>query len=226
MTDLFRCHLGDTPLSDDEKQGLIPSLATQRELNEFEFANILSATRWALSPRRLAKADVLSASYLLELHRRMFNATWRWAGKLRTTEKTIGVEAFRIISDLAGLLGDTRYWIEHGVYSADEIAVRFHHRLVFIHPFPNGNGRHARLAADVLVTKQGRPAFSWGAGSGEPEAIRHTYLDALRSADRTRFRSCASFARAGCSRCTARRSPASIHLSGIVGGLPPVMTQA
>ena len=195
MTDPFRAHLGDTPLTDDEKQGLIPSITTQRELNEFEFANIMSGRDWALSRRRLAKAEVLNVSYLLELHRRMFNATWRWAGHFRTTEKTLGVEPHRIAADVAGLLGDTQYWIENRVHSADEIALRFHHRLVGIHPFPNGNGRHARLAADILALKQGQPIFPWGAGTADPAVVRKDYLVALRHADNQDYRALFQFAR-------------------------------
>ena len=197
MTELFRTHLGGTPLSDDEKQALIPSLATQRELNEFEYENILSAQHWALAPRRLAKAEVLTASYLLELHKRMFNATWRWAGRLRSTEKNIGVEQHRVAPDVAGLLSDTQYWISHQVYSADEIALRFHHRLVFIHPFANGNGRHARLAADILARKLNQPAFAWGAGTAEPAVIRQAYLNALRQADQQDYAPLLKFARSG-----------------------------
>jgi Fic-DOC domain mobile mystery protein B len=195
MTDPFRTHLGDTPLTDDEKQGLIPSIGTQRELNEFEFANIMSARNWALNPRRLARAEVLNVSYLLELHRQMFNATWRWAGHFRTTEKTLGVEPHRIAADVAGLLGDTQYWIENCVYPSDEIALRFHHRLVSIHPFPNGNGRHARLAADILALKQGQPTFPWGAGTAEPAAVRQAYLNALRRADEQDYGVLLGFAR-------------------------------
>jgi Fic-DOC domain mobile mystery protein B len=197
MVDLFRSHLGNTPLSDDEKHGLIPSLATQRELNEFEYENIVSARVWALSPPRLARAEILNASYLLSLHARMFDATWRWAGQFRTTEKTIGVEPHRIVQDLATLLGDVPYWIEHHVYPEDEIALRFHHRLVFIHPFVNGNGRHARLAADLLALKLGRPAFAWGHATGEPTAIRQGYLAALRRADQQDYTALLHFARSG-----------------------------
>src|ERR1019366_8320499 len=126
MPDIFRIHLGDTPLSDDEKQGLIPSLANQRELNEFEYESIVSAQRWARNPRRLAKTEVLNASYLLDLHKRMFNATWRWAGRFRTTPRTIGVDFHRIALDVAALLGDTQYWVDHQVHPMDEIALRFH----------------------------------------------------------------------------------------------------
>jgi Fic-DOC domain mobile mystery protein B len=197
MTEFNRAHPGDTPLTDDEVQGLIPSLATQRELNEFEYRNILSARLWALNPRRLAKAEVLSASYLLSLHKRMFNATWRWAGKFRTTQKTIGVDPHRIASDLAGLLGDSHYWLEHHVHEIDECVLRFHHRLVFIHPFSNGNGRHARMTADILALKLGRPAFPWGAHTGEPRVIRNGYLDSLRRADQQDYAALFAFARSG-----------------------------
>lgn len=195
MADLFRAHLGDTPISDDEKLGLIPSLSTQQELNEFEQANILSAVHWAMNPRRLARADLLNATYLLDLHRRMFNATWRWAGKQRQSEKTIGVDHHRIMSDLAALLGDARYWIAERTYSVDEIALRFHHRLVWIHPFSNGNGRHARLMADIMAKKWGRPVFSWGAGTGEPPVIRQSYLAALRRADNHDYTALLQFGR-------------------------------
>jgi Fic-DOC domain mobile mystery protein B len=197
MPDIFRTHLGDTPLSEEEIQGLIPSLSTQRELNEFEFENITSAEKWAVNPRQLASSDILNATYLLDLHRRMFNATWRWAGQFRTTCKTLGVDPHRISSDLAGLLGDTQYWIEHQVHPIDQIALRFHHRLVSIHPFPNGNGRHARLAADILALKLGQPVFPWGANTDQAIAIRQAYLVSLRKADQQDYSALFNFARSG-----------------------------
>lgn len=197
MTDIFHTHLGDTPLSEEETLDLIPSLSTQRELNEFEFLNIRAAAEWASSPRRFAKAEFINASYLFELHRRMFNATWRWAGRVRTSEKTIGVTPARIQPDLAVLLGDVKFWIEHETYSPDEIAVRFHHRLVFIHLFPNGNGRHSRLVTDLLARKLGRPSFSWGRGTDAPENIRQQYLAALRAADNQDYAALFSLSRAG-----------------------------
>jgi len=195
VSDLHRADFGDTPLAADELQGLIPSLTTQRELNEVEFANIMSGRRWALSPRRLAKSDALNVSYLLELHRRMFDATWRWAGKVRTTEKTIGVPPHRILSDLGTLLGDAAYWVKNASYPPDELALRFHHRLVSIHPFSNGNGRHSRLAADILALKLGRPIFPWGGTSPNDEARRKEYLAALRSADGQDYAPLIAFAR-------------------------------
>jgi Fic-DOC domain mobile mystery protein B len=195
MSDLFRADFGDTPLTADEQQGLIPSLTTQRELNEFEFANIVSGRRWAMSPRRLAQAEILNMSYLLELHRRMFNATWRWAGRIRTTEKTIGVTPHRIIPDLATSLGDVVYWMENAVYPPDEIAVRFHHRLVAIHLFSNGNGRHSRLVGDILALKLGRPIFAWGAGSASGAQARKDYLAAIGQADFQDYAALIKFAR-------------------------------
>jgi Fic-DOC domain mobile mystery protein B len=184
VNELYRADFGDNPLTADESQGLMPSLTTQRELNEFEFANILSGRKWALSPRRIAKGDVLNVSYLLELHRQMFDATWRWAGKIRTTENTIGV-----------LLGDVSHWISNKVYPSDDIAIRFHHRLVFIHPFSNGNGRHSRLASDVLALKLGRPIFPWGGSAVDGDARRKEYLAALRCADGTDYGPLILFAR-------------------------------
>lgn len=171
-----------TPLTPEERAQLIPSYITLRhELNEAEQAGIADADRWAFSRKR----DVLSEKFLLDLHRRMFADVWRWAGKYRQSERNIGVDHWRIAVDLRSLLDDTRFWIANQTFAADEIATRFHHRLVFIHPFPNGNGRHARLAADLLVASFGRPRFSWGSVSllnaGD---TRRQYVAALRAADR------------------------------------------
>jgi len=174
---------GNTPLSPEELAGLIPSLATKEELNEWERENILYAREWATKDRASA-VDVVSDSYIRKLHEKMFDQTWKWAGQYRNTEKNIGVPFHEIREQLGGLVGDVRYWIENQTYSADEIAIRFHHRLVQIHPFPNGNGRHARLIADLLVMKLGQPSFTWGARdlvkAGEARA---KYLEAIRAAD-------------------------------------------
>ena len=170
-----------TPLTAEEREALIPSYITlRRELNEVEQIGIADADRWAFSRKR----NVLDESFLRALHKRMFGAVWRWAGQYRTTPRNIGVEAFRITQELAQTLGDVAYWFEHQTHSPDEIAVRFHHRLVFIHPFPNGNGRHARLAADLLAAQLGMPRFTWGSANlVEPAATRAAYVAALRAAD-------------------------------------------
>ena len=170
-----------TPLNEEERQGLIPSyIALRGELNEAEQANILEAEDWALSRRR----DVLDERFLNDLHRRMFGRLWKWAGAYRHTGKNIGVEAYRIPETLRQLIDDCRYWIANETYPPDEIAARFHHRLVLIHPYPNGNGRHARLAADLLLAALDRPGFTWGSRSlANPGAARDRYIAALKAAD-------------------------------------------
>jgi Fic-DOC domain mobile mystery protein B len=170
-----------TPLSPEERDALIPSYITQRrELNEVEQIGIADADRWAFTRRR----DVLSEGFLRRLHRRMFEDVWRWAGQFRTTARNIGVDAWQIAPQLRQLIDDAGYWVEHQTYAPDEIAVRFHHRLVFIHPFPNGNGRLSRLAADLLVVRLGQERFTWGSGNLVAIAdLRKRYVDALRAAD-------------------------------------------
>lgn len=182
MTDLLADANGATPLEPEELEALIPSHVTLRaELNEAEQAGILAADDWAFRRRR----DVLNERFLKNLHRRMLGKVWRWAGEFRHTERNIGVQAYRIAMELRHLLDDVRYWIEHETYSPDEIAVRFHHRLVAIHPFPNGNGRHARLAADLLAVRLERPRFTWGRGNIAAQSdVRSVYINALRAADR------------------------------------------
>ncbi len=182
MTDpLFKADELATPLNPEEREGLIPSYITlHRELNEAEHANILEAEGWAFARKR----DVLDERYLKALHKRMFGRVWRWAGQFRRTERNIGVATYRIGVDLGNLLNDCRYWIDHDTYSLDEIAARFHHRLVLIHPFPNGNGRHARMATDLLLVAQGQPRFSWGRlNLVNAGATRRAYVLALRAAD-------------------------------------------
>ncbi len=184
------------PLSPEETADLIPNLATKEELNEWERENILQARAWAKSDR--TEPDRMpSDEYIRKLHAKMFDQTWKWAGDYRRTEKNLGVPVPEIRERLAALFGDVRYWVENDTYSPDEIAVRFHHRLVFIHAFPNGNGRHARLVADVLVIKLARPGFTWGAVNLiTPGQTRAKYLDALRAADHGDIRPLLEFARA------------------------------
>ena len=170
-----------TPLDEEEREGLIPSYITLRgELNEAEQANILEAEDWAYGRKR----DVLSEDVLNGLHKRMFGKVWKWAGQYRTSGKNVGVEAYRIPMELRQLVDDCRYWAEHGTYDPDEIAVRFHHRLVSIHPYPNGNGRHGRLATDLLLIAMGQEPFSWGSANlVDPGETRARYVAALRAAD-------------------------------------------
>lgn len=188
---------GQTPVDDDEKQGLlIPSITVKSELDEFEQQSIENAVQWTLS-RSFTAAEMLTEEFVRHLHRRMFSEVWDWAGEFRRTNKNIGVDKFLIGMELRKLLDDSRYWIEHGTFPPDEIAVRFSHRLVFIHCFPNGNGRHSRLIADVLVEKAlARPVFTWGSATLSIKgAARSAYLDALRQADSGNIAPLVAFAR-------------------------------
>lgn len=185
MTDLFQEPEDATPLEPQEREGLLQTWIThRRDLNEAEEENIVEGAAWARGRRRSPLERMLSEDFVRTLHKRMFGDVWQWAGTFRATERNIGIQAYRIGMELASLLGDIRYWIEHKTFPPDEIAIRFHHRLVAIHPFPNGNGRHARLAADLLIERLGGDPFTWGGGSlaniGE---LRARYVAALRAAD-------------------------------------------
>ncbi|HYL14863.1 MAG TPA: mobile mystery protein B [Terriglobales bacterium] len=126
----------------------------------------------------------MSEKFVHELHRRMLGDVWRWAGKFRTSERNLGIAFYEIPVALRQLLDDTKAWIEYKAYPPDEIAARFHHRLVQIHPFPNGNGRHARLMADLLVMRLGGERFSWGSANlQDASAVRQRYIAALQAAD-------------------------------------------
>ncbi len=195
MSDVFEEPDGATPLTPEERRDLIPThIAYRRELNEAEQENIARAQEWALSRRR---RDLLSEKFIRDLHKKMLGDVWRWAGKFRTSPRNIGMDYWLIPVELRHLLGDCKAWIEFGTYPADEIAVRFHHRLVLIHPFPNGNGRHARLLADLLVMQLGRERFSWGRESlRNPGVVRARYIEALRAADNHDIACLLTFARA------------------------------
>jgi Fic-DOC domain mobile mystery protein B len=171
---------GATPIDADEAEVLVPRhLTTQADLNEWEQANIATAAAW-IRTSRLDPLDLLSVR---ELHRRMFDKTWTWAGQFRKTEKNIGVAPEEISVRLHDILDDGRFWLEHFTFLPRECALRLHHRLVFVHLFPNGNGRHARLWANWVLRKTGAPTIDWGGGLGRAGAIRAEYIAALRAAD-------------------------------------------
>ncbi len=187
---------GATPIDPDEMEGLkIKHITTREELNRFEQDNINEALQW-LAKRR--KGDILTEKFVRALHQKMFGKVWRWAGSFRKSGKNIGVDWHRISTELHTLLQDVRYWIDRKTYPGDEIAVRFHHRLVWIHLFANGNGRHARLMTDVLlkeVLKQ-KP-FTWNINTMDHEdKVRDLYLKALRQADNRDYTALLDFVRA------------------------------
>jgi Fic-DOC domain mobile mystery protein B len=181
FTDLFKDPDDATPLTPEERRELIPAyIAYRNELNAAEQENIARAQDWALGRRR----DPLAEKFITDLHKRMLGDVWKWAGKFRRSERNIGIPFYEIPVALRHLLGDAKAWIEYTTYPPDEIAARFHHRLVAIHPFPNGNGRHARLMADLLVMRLGQERFSWGRESlRDAGAMRKRYIAALKAAD-------------------------------------------
>ena len=184
---------GHTPLSEEDRQGLLLShIATRDDLNDAEQRNITKALR-----RRAPSLDkLLDCMYLRDLHKSMFGDVWEWAGKYRQRVTNIGVAPTHIAADLRMLTGDAAEWVARGHFEPDELAVRFHHRLVTIHPFPDGNGRHSRISADYLAQALGRPRFTWGDRLHlETDALRRTYLTALRTADRGDISPLLSFAR-------------------------------
>ncbi len=194
MSDLFAPpDDASTPLAPDEKRDLIPTyIAYRSELNAAEHDNIVRGQEWALRRRHA----ILDERFVLELHRRMFGEVWRWAGRYRTTERNLGIAAWEIPIEMRKLLDDAKTWITAAAYPRDEIAVRLHHRLVRVHPFANGNGRHARLMADLVVMDLGGERFSWGGGSlRSADELRQRYIAALRAADNHDVAALVTFAR-------------------------------
>ena len=174
---------GATPRDSIEAEGLrLPHVTSRDQLNKWEQENILEAEALYFSRKQ---RDILSEAFLLRLHQRMFGNVWKWAGKYRTSDKNMGIPFWEVAVKVRGLCEDAKLWIAAATDPPDSIAARFHHRLVSIHPFANGNGRHARMAADLLLTNVlGNPRFTWGGGELlNVGAARSLYLEALRAAD-------------------------------------------
>jgi Fic-DOC domain mobile mystery protein B len=199
MSDFDDVDKASTPLSFEQMQGLIPTqIASRSDLNAAEQRNILKATqktRRSLNQKGIS--DILTDTFICKLHKDMLGEVWKWAGKYRKHDTNLGVSFLKIPMELRLLLGDTQYWLEHQVYpSHDEAILRFHHRLVLIHPFPNGNGRHARLMADLLIEKLGDRRFTWGqVNLIKPGEARLAYIQALQAADRKDVQPLLKFAR-------------------------------
>lgn len=188
---------GQTPLEEEEKEGvLIPTITTREELDEFEQKNIEEAILWIWG-KKLKKETIFTEKFVRELHKRMYGHIWKWAGDFRQTNNNIGIEYWKISTELKILLDDALFWIEQGTFSADEMAVIFKHRLVSIHCFPNGNGRHSRLMADIIVSKIfGLEVFSWGSDNLSHETnAREIYIRAVKLADRGNYSELVKFAR-------------------------------
>lgn len=188
---------GQTPIEDEELQGLlIKTITTRGELDEFEQKNIEEAIQWTMQ-RNFKKEEVLSESFIRSLHKRMYGKVWSWSGKFRKTERNIGINSKQISVSLKNLLDDTLFWLENNTYPPDEIAVRFKHRLVSIHCFPNGNGRHSRLMADIIIEKICKePRFTWGEGDlSKKSQMRDVYIAAVKEGDKNNYQPLLAFAR-------------------------------
>ena len=173
---------GATPFTTDDAGALIPKhIKTQQDLNEWEQANILQAEKWAFIRRH---KDITTIKFAINLHKKMFDQTWTWAGQFRTHQTNIGVAPFHIAMSLQSVCDDAKYWIDHEIFSPEEIAIRFHHRLVSVHPFPNGNGRLSRLTADILLYNLVKKRLNWGQDLHSTDfEIRQDYIRCLREAD-------------------------------------------
>ncbi len=188
---------GQTPIDEEEKEGLlIETISTKGELDEFEQLNIEEALQWVIG-KKFKPQLVFSEKFICDLHKRMYGNVWAWAGVFRKTNKNIGVDFHQIPMELKVLCEDALFWIENKTYSEEEIAIRFKHRLVSIHCFPNGNGRHSRLMADIIIEKLfGKSPFSWGASNLSKEgAARAAYLKAVKKADLNEYQLLFDFAR-------------------------------
>jgi Fic-DOC domain mobile mystery protein B len=188
---------GQTPIDDDEKEGLlIKTISTRGELDEFEQLNIQQAIEWSMKTR-FDKEQLLSEDFLMLIHKKMFGEVWEWAGTIRRSNKNIGVDKTQISIELKKLIYDCSFWIDNKSFSQEEIAIRFSHRIVKIHIFPNGNGRHSRLVADILISKNfGKPLFSWGHSDiSKSNPVRREYLEAIRKADADDYKPLIDFAR-------------------------------
>lgn len=189
---------GQTPIDDDEKAGLkILTISTMRELNEFEQNNIEKAVQWTLR-QKFKKENILTEAFIKKLHIQMFGEIWKWAGQYRKTNKNIGVDKSIISVQLRNLLDDALYWLAHKSFSEVEFAIRIKHRIVSIHLFPNGNGRHSRLFADVIISHIfNMQPFSWGSNSDlySSNSGRKRYIEALREADNGNYQRLLKFAR-------------------------------
>lgn len=189
---------GATPLNPNEIAGLkLSYISTQRELNAAEQDNILQGEKWVFAKKR---KNFLTEKFFRESHKKMFGHVWSWAGTYRNSDKSIGVTWFKIPEEINKLIGDVSYWITHETYPIDEIAARFHHRLVWIHPFANGNGRWARTMADSLLFNLDQPRFTWGAKMkagtlSEHGGARKRYIHSLQMADTKNYSELLQFVR-------------------------------
>jgi Fic-DOC domain mobile mystery protein B len=190
---------GATPLDANEMQGLlIDTITTQAELNFAEQQSIIESSKWIFETNH---KKILTDQFFKNLHKKMFQSIWAWAGMYRTTNKNIGVEPYKISTEIKKLCDDCEYWIEHKTYDWSDIAARFHHKVVWIHPFANGNGRFSRILTDILLKKHNQTSLTWGRNTfskddfSSESALRAEYILSLREADNKNFKKLVHFIR-------------------------------
>lgn len=176
---------GQTPISEEDRQGLLLPITTLQELNDAEAANILICQTWLFArKRRLSSTSILTTSWVKALHRRMFNEVWRWAGEFRNLDTNIGVAKENISYELSALIEDIKAKVkarEEWSLSEEEIAIELAYKAVLIHPFPNGNGRWARDLGDALMISLNKNRFTWGSKLN-PDLRRAAMLTSIRKA--------------------------------------------
>jgi len=188
---------GQTPIDDYEKESLlINSITTQEELDEVEQLNIEKAIEWIIQTK-FKPNQILTVDFIKLVHKKMFGNVWKWAGEFRKSEKNIGVDWINIGVELKYLIDDIKYWIDNEIHYPDEIAIRFKHRLVNIHCFPNGNGRHSRIMADIIIESIfNKEVFTWNnSNMVKANEIRNKYITAIRVADKGNIEPLIEFAR-------------------------------
>lgn len=193
----FEMPEGATPLDPDEIQGLlIDTISTQAELNFAEQQSIIESSKWIFETNH---KNILTDQFFKNLHKKMFQSVWNWAGKYRTTNKNIGVDPYKIPIEIKKLCDDCEYWIQNNTYDWNEIAARFHHKVVWIHPFSNGNGRFSRILTDILLKRHKQSALTWGRNTfskddfSSESALRTEYILSLREADNKKFQKLIQF---------------------------------
>lgn len=191
LTSHFETPSGATPLNADELKGLlIDTISTQAELNFAEQQSIIESSKWIYSTNH---KNILSDIFFRKLHRKMFESIWDWAGIYRASEKNIGIEPYKIAGEIKKLCDDCEYWIKHNTFDWPELAARFHHKVVWIHPFANGNGRFARILTDILLKEHRQLLLSWGRNTFNGDdfmsesKLRAEYIASLREADNKKF---------------------------------------
>ncbi len=173
---------GETPIDISDLK--VKGISNRAQLSVVEAENIRKVIVKYLSKRPTRKMAPFDLSWFKRLHKQMFGDVWRWAGRIRREDLNIGVRWSLIETSLQELADDLAYWERDGT-NVLERATRLHYRAVFIHPFQNGNGRWARMLANILLKRNDGSVTEWP----DPElgdaasSIRGEYLTALQAAD-------------------------------------------